>query len=106
MSDILWLDDERQPYAPWFKGTIHWCRTVEEAIQVLRTMPIDIVSLDHDLGQEKTGYDLVKWMEEQDVWPYCVRIHTMNPVGRENIARALTANGYCQKYINNSWYRD
>jgi hypothetical protein len=39
-------------------------KTADEAITLLQTGKATLISLDHDLGQEKTGYDVAKWMEE------------------------------------------
>jgi hypothetical protein len=87
----LWLDDIREP---WKHGFIacEWARTADEAIARLATGEITFASLDHDLTiddtiggpkGEKTGYDVVCWMEENDVWPKDgVVVHSMNPVGR------------------------
>lgn len=55
------------------------------------------MSLDHDLGSypdgslRKTGYDLVKWICENDVSINKIYIHTDNPVGRENMFETLKA---------------
>jgi len=36
--------------------------------------------------KEKTGYNVILWMEENNVWPtHGVRCHSMNPVGRDRI---------------------
>lgn len=49
----------------------------------------ELISFDHDLGEEKTGYDCAKWLVE-----YCLNnkqtlpkynVHSQNPVGKENI---------------------
>lgn len=53
----------------------------------------EFISFDHDLGEEKTGYDCAKWLVE-----YCMNnkfplpeffVHSQNPVGKENIQRLL-----------------
>lgn len=103
MTD-LWLDDERKP--PTFSDCgIHWtwAKTYDEAVEILKTKTIVFASLDHDLSdehyqafhkarlsgqpmdtsscKEKTGYDVLLWMLENDIWPkQGVRIHTMNTV--------------------------
>jgi len=51
------------------------------------------VSLDHDLGGTRTGYDLCKWMEEK-VWTEdwtapIISVHTSNPVGRMNMLASI-----------------
>jgi hypothetical protein len=58
---------------------------------------INILSLDHDLGEGKTGYDLVKWLcfyngrdgYEENLFPNKIFLHTANPVGRINMYRLL-----------------
>jgi len=55
---------------------------------------IDVLWLDHDLGEEKTGYDLIQWMMQIQYKPRKVRIVSLNPVGRENITKCLKANSY------------
>src|SRR4051812_6687812 len=58
----LWLDDER----PEPQGFVR-ARTSEEAITLLLTHrgEIEILSLDHDLGGEDTGYRVISWLEEK-----------------------------------------
>lgn len=102
----LWLDDERKP--PSFtQCNLHWTavKTYQEAIEALMTGTVEFASLDHDLAdehyfayfnfdeatgdplkmtekcREKTGYDVLLWMEENNIWPKeGVRIHTANAV--------------------------
>lgn len=83
----LFVDDLRNPYGDGWKVA----RTFEEATQVLLNEEVEIVSLDHDLGEDtKTGYDLVKWMVENlPFWPTVVIIHTSNPVGRDNMSACI-----------------
>ncbi|WP_411682462.1 cyclic-phosphate processing receiver domain-containing protein [Clostridium thailandense] len=72
-------------------------RTVEEAIYYLENFNINILSLDHDLGEEEngnllpTGYDLVKYICENGLRANKIYIHTDNPVGRENMYQTLLA---------------
>jgi len=53
----------------------------------------DFISFDHDLGEEKTGYDCAKWLVE-----ICMNrkiplpdfaVHSQNPVGKKNIESLL-----------------
>lgn len=65
-------------------------RSYDEAIEILNTSKINILSLDHDLGIsengiEKNGYDVVKYMCENGISPKKVYIHTDNVVGRDNM---------------------
>lgn len=91
----LWVDDLRLPpdataerdggggNSLWF-----WAKTSREAIDWLherrsKSEPVDVVSLDHDLGGDDTTRSVVLWMCETGCWPGEVRVHTANPVGRE-----------------------
>ena len=98
----LWLDDVREP---WKHGCIgwHWAKTAAEAIDVFKTGRVEEASLDHDLLPEHypwncdsveqcvgTGYDVVLWMQENDVWPPLgVKVHSLNPVGRLRMERVI-----------------
>jgi hypothetical protein len=87
----LFLDDLRE--APPQFDVI--ARTYEEAIAYLKQGSIEEISLDHDLGTEKTGYDVAKWIEKEaffqnkEVVPAIISIHSANPVGRKNIEQAI-----------------
>jgi len=52
------------------------------------------VILDHDLGEEQTGYDVCVWALEKGYMPDNVQLVTDNPVGRDNISAALINAGY------------
>lgn len=86
----LWLDDVR----PAPEGWLH-VKTVAEAKSVLSKIQVLDLSLDHDLGEDETGYDLVKWLAETHVnWPYNKpTIHSMNPVGRDNMQATIERYG-------------
>lgn len=93
----LWLDDVRPPHKYGRLGW-HWAKTYDEAISALETRTVVAISLDHDLqdqhydgtlGEERTGYHVVLWMEENGVWPDEVYIHSLNPVGRERMAAVM-----------------
>lgn len=95
----LWLDDIRPP---WKHGCLgwEWAKTADEATAFLSTGAVTEASLDHDLSEmatigqpapnEKTGYTVVCWMEEHDVWPVngC-SVHSMNPVGKARMLAAI-----------------
>ena len=61
-----------------------------------------VVCFDHDLGGKKTGYDLAKYIVENNVKLAAYEVHTMNPVGRENIIQLLDHYGY--RRINSNGY--
>ena len=86
----LWLDDCRPAPPGWA-----WAKTYGEAVALLETGEVTYASLDHDLADdvladEKTGYDVVLWMEQHDVWPRDgLDCHSMNPVGRARIEQVI-----------------
>jgi len=90
----LWLDDIRPPWKHGYVGW-EWVKTADEAIELLKTGNVTEASLDHDLSveatlgnpspHEKTGYTVVCWMEENNVWPSRVNVHSLNPVGRRRM---------------------
>ena len=100
----IYLDDERETPEGW-----HRCYWPEEVIQLLKTQDVEVVSLDHDLGEydfshthPRTGYDVIKWIEEQvattDYVPPKVFLHTANSAGRQRMAAGLRAiQGFLQK---------
>ena len=65
--------------------------TPREVIDLLRSGQIDEISLDHDLGQYiPTGYDLAKWMIQENLYPNKgINVHSSNPVGSNNIIHLL-----------------
>ena len=69
-------------------------RTYQEGVDALSTLPVTHLYLDHDLGEDKSGYDLINWAIENGKVPPNVQIVSMNPVGRQNIERALISAGY------------
>jgi hypothetical protein len=87
----LYVDDEYPCPAGWVLA-----RTFAEAIEHLERGNIESISLDHDLGEERTGYDIVCYIErlvhaDAEYLPPAIVVHSANPVGREAIKRARTA---------------
>jgi hypothetical protein len=90
----LFLDDERPvPNDSW-----HHVRTAEAAIDFLEAHGAFLahVSLDHDLGQHLTGYDVVCALEamlhDGKINPdVIVTIHSANPAGARKMAQACEA---------------
>lgn len=87
----LWLDDER----PVPDGFDLVARTAGNAIRLIESGEVSMVSLDHDLGSESngTGYDVARFIEEGafhgTVAPMDVRVHSANPVGAERIRSCI-----------------
>ena len=65
---------------------------------------IEELSLDHDLGELRNGYDVCKWIVENKWWDGLkkVTIHSANPVGVKNMTQLLDR--YLPKEIE-IWYR-
>ena len=115
MNYYIYLDDVREDDT-WFRqhlNTEHWVpcvvRSYEEVIHVLDHMQdymnedeVLILDLDHDLGETedgynkfaRTGYDVCKWIVENDFQNLYFHIHSMNPVGSANMRQLLTHYGY------------
>ena len=88
----IWLDDIR----PAPDGYYH-CHSVEEAKRNIlkceeKGFEIAVIDCDHDLGDFANdgggGISLLDWLAERNSL-YPIEIHTMNPVGRENMQRLL-----------------
>ena len=101
----LWIDDLR----PAPIGYI-WCRSVNEAKQVIIDnspswkfdfipYPIKLIDIDHDAGDYASdGGDYIKlldWLEETGR-NYPIRIHSMNPVGVQNMRAIIQRNGWTE----------
>jgi hypothetical protein len=99
----LWIDDVRP--APeggdWF-----WAHSVREAKDLIDEIEwdeyddgevIDLIDIDHDAGDYASdGGDYIKlldWLEATGR-NYPIRIHSMNPVGVENMRRIIERNGW------------
>lgn len=104
----IWLDDIRTAPEEWV-----FCRWPEEVIELLKNNKVEEISLDHDLedpnviGQgycssikERTGYDVLLWIEEQVInnnfKPPKINIHTANISARKEMILVLTK---IEKYI-------
>lgn len=98
----LWHDDIRYPPDDsWV-----WARTNDQAKSLLREGGVTLISMDHDMGMDEidpdepgaalrkgssrdTGYELAKWMVEQERVPERVMVHSWNYDGAKAIARTL-----------------
>ena len=88
----IWLDDLRDAPA----GYCH-CRSVNEAKNMIMKSEkeyaiIEVIDCDHDLGEYASdggdGIKLLDWLAERNTH-YPIALHTMNPVGRENMQREI-----------------
>ena len=98
----LWVDDVRQPPSDdWI-----WCTTTNDAIFAIHyyehNMSDDtiIIDLDHDAGDYmQHGGDYIKildWLESKGIVDtgYFFHIHSMNPVGVQNMRAIIQHNGW------------
>lgn len=102
----LWIDDCR-PAPPGYV----WLKSVKEAKDFIILQltgwillnkepqyPIDLMDMDHDAGDyTKDGGDyieILKWFEKTKTPCPSIRIHSMNPVGVENMRRIIEKNGW------------
>lgn len=81
----------------------HIAKTAQDGRQALLSFPVTHLYMDHDLGEysDTDGYKVVTWALERGVCPAHVQLVTSNPVGRDNMARALENYGYQRKGV---WY--
>ena len=100
----IWVDDIR----PAPEGYI-WCKSMQEAkdtvlmlelyATVNESYKVELIDLDHDAGDYAyDGGDYIKlldWLEETER-NYPIRIHSMNPVGVENMRRIIRRNGWTE----------
>ena len=107
----LWIDDVRP--AP---NMYVWLKSVDEAKECIEFLEeqlakvreelrpysgnnIEIIDIDHDAGDYgRFGGDyilLLDWLEETGR-NYPIRIHSMNPVGVENMRRIIRRNGWTE----------
>lgn len=99
----IWVDDLR----PAPNGYI-WLNSVNEVIETIhlveyichgfdRLPTIEVIDLDHDAGDyAQDGGDYIKildWMEATGR-NYPIRIHTANPVGRQNMMAIAEKNNW------------
>lgn len=102
MQTLLWVDDARNPmeddwmnFSPIGRNCkVIWAQSYQEAIDFLEKEWPDAICLDHDLGEEKSGYDIAKYIvdrciDEGKKLPEFAS-QSANPVGRENIITLLS----------------
>ena len=81
MKMKVYLDDERKVPIGWTLA-----KTATNAICLLLNFQVTDISLDHDLGIDETGYDVLEWIEKmvylENYIPPKIHIHTANPSAR------------------------
>lgn len=100
----LWIDELR----PAPKGYV-WCKSVQEAKDTIllfelyatvnEDYKVELIDLDYDAGDyADEGGDYIRlldWLEETKR-NYPIHIHSMNPVGVENMRRIIRRNGWTE----------
>lgn len=102
----LWIDDLREPPKDgndWF-----WARSVSEAKTAIvlyerqRSKDAIHIDLDHDAGDyafDGGDYiEVLKWLEREQLpdTGYTFHLHTMNPIGRDNMRTIINYNGWVE----------
>lgn len=83
----VFLDDSRPTPLGWVR--VYW---PYQAIALLEAGEVEVISLDHDLGDDDrgTGMDVLVWMEEvvreRGFKAPDVRVHSANPAGADQDA--------------------
>ena len=96
---FIWLDDEREmPTTKYHEYKMFHAHNYEECIEIIdyalsRGEPI-YIHFDHDLGAEKSGYDVAKYIVTNEIPLKYFSIHSMNPAGTMNIYKLLSHYGY------------
>lgn len=95
---MIWfyLDDERSVPAGMDAVLVPDYKSMILSINLCIENKIDFaIDFDHDLGDEYfSGYTVAKYIVENQIPMSGFRLHSMNPVGRENIKQLLTHYGY------------
>lgn len=97
----LWIDDVRPAPVGY-----EWVKTVDQAKMVIDinerlvgTSVIELIDIDHDAGDyAQYGGDYIKlldWLEETGR-NYPIHIHSMNPVGIQNMRAIIQRNGWME----------
>ena len=105
----LWIDDVRPAPVDYY-----WIKSVNQAKSFIEgqeavcstyslgkagCFEIELIDIDHDAGKfAYHGGDYIKlldWLEETGR-NYPIRIHSMNPVGVENMRRIIHKNGWTE----------
>ena len=101
MGYNLFLDDIRDPTwvykdPPFRKWIV--CQSYQEAIDTVEKYEFpEHVSLDHDLGEDKSGFDFAKYLVNRDLehhdmpQNFTYNVHSANGPGRDNISSLLNS---------------
>jgi hypothetical protein len=93
----LWIDDVR----PAPDGYV-WAKSTNEAIRYIKVFlhngkDIELINIDHDSGDYyDDGGDYIRVLDwlERHMCDIPIHIHSMNPVGVDNMRRIIQRNGW------------
>lgn len=96
----LWVDDVRPaPEGYWLAESVNSAKLAIQIVEDSNSLTVELIDLDHDAGDyANDGGDYIKlldWLEETGR-NYPIRIHSMNPVGVENMRRIIQRNGWTE----------
>ena len=88
----VWLDDQREAPEGWVRT-----KTANETIELLKSGRVEVLSLDHDLGEDETsgtGYDVLLWLEREAQAKRFkrqidIRVHSANSAARPRMEQAI-----------------
>lgn len=94
----LWIDDMRPaPKGYAWVASVNDARAWIEMMEKRSCLSIELIDIDHDAGDfAQYGGDYIKlldWLEETGR-NYPIRIHSMNPVGAQNMRAIIRRNGW------------
>lgn len=101
----IWVDDIRPaPFGYRIARSVNEAKELIESYEWMKIVSggkhyynIDLIDLDHDAGElASDGGDyinILNWLEETGR-NYPIRIHSMNPVGVENMRKIIRKNGW------------
>ena len=77
----IFLDDYRTPSAE--EREMITVRSYQHCILLLDIFrdSLEFVDLDYDLGTKETGFDVLKYMNEKNIRPKHINIHSDHPAG-------------------------
>lgn len=95
----IWVDDIRTEPEGYVR-----CKSTNDTISLIsRTLnnclPIELIDLDHDAGDYASAggdyVNILNWLEENN-FLIPIRIHSMNPVGVQNMRNIIKRNNWVE----------
>ena len=93
----LIVEDDPQRIA-WFRAQLEGrlfdvADLAEKGIYLLKKTQYKMIFLDHDLGTKMSGFDVAKKIHTTSNKNSTVIVHSMNPIGAENMVKFMKSNG-------------